>query len=84
MFKFYYLSAENNFSLRINTLTRPDSRAEQPNIVYLINKVGGAGDGWAQGQGAVAQISVHYQIRQSGASTHCESIWYITKDKILM
>lgn len=33
-------------------------RPKRPNIVYLI-KVRAVGDGWAQGQGAVAQISVH-------------------------
>lgn len=31
----------------------------QKNIVDLINKVRAAADGWAEGQGAVAQISVH-------------------------
>ena len=31
----------------------------RPLIVYLINKVGVAGDRWAMGQAALSQISVH-------------------------
>lgn len=35
------------------------TRHKRPNIADAINKVRAADDGWAAGQGAVAQISVH-------------------------
>lgn len=47
-------------SLNKNTwLCANDLRAKRPSIVYPINKVRAAGDGWAGGQSAVSHISVH-------------------------
>lgn len=43
----------------LNQIEKRDLIPKRRNIVYLINKVGAVGDGWAEGQGDVAQISVH-------------------------